>query len=291
MLTTVVCWGFNFVALKFLFAEGLTPAATSLVRFLLMWGVLVAICQFRREPLTYPEGSTIALWILGFLSMGVYMILFLEGMARTTAAEGAIILATSPVLTALLAVAMKHERFSWGALLGAIVAFVGVFLVVFAGAESSHGTMLGNGLVLLSSLVWAFCAVQTRVFLTDMSPLRALTLSMPGAIPILLVYGLTATFAVPWSQVTWLGWVMLGHITLLAGVVGFLGFFVGVRQVGSSGAMLYQFLVPPIAAFFAWLLLKQELLPLQGVGLAVVLAGVWWSTRSRMGAAMPTESP
>ncbi|HRE02021.1 MAG TPA: DMT family transporter, partial [Ilumatobacteraceae bacterium] len=76
--------------------------------------MLVAICQFRREPLTYPEGSTIALWILGFLSMGVYMILFLEGMARTTAAEGAIILATSPVLTALLAVAMKHERFSWG---------------------------------------------------------------------------------------------------------------------------------------------------------------------------------
>lgn len=45
MLMTVVCWGFNFVALKLLFAEGLTPAATSLVRFLLMWGVLAAICS------------------------------------------------------------------------------------------------------------------------------------------------------------------------------------------------------------------------------------------------------
>lgn len=289
MLMTVVCWGFNFVALKLLFAEGLTPAATSLVRFLLMWGVLAAICRLRKEPLSYPEGSTIALWTLGFLSMGVYMILFLEGMARTTAAEGAIVLATSPVLTALVAVAMKRERFVWGALLGAVVAFIGVFLVVFAGDQNSHGTLLGNGLVLLSSLVWAYCAVQTRIFLDDMSPLRALTLSMPGALPILLVYGLAATLAVPWSDFTWVGWAMLAHITLLAGVVGFLGFFAGVRQVGSSGAMLYQFLVPPIAAFFAWALLKQPLLPQQGVGLVVVLAGVWWSTRSRLTGVSPAS--
>lgn len=287
MLATVVSWGFNFVTLKLLFAEGMTPAAASLVRFLLMWGVLVAICRFRRESLAYPEGSTIALWILGFLSMGVYMILFLEGMARTTAAEGAIILATSPVLTFLLAVAMKRERFAWGALVGAVVAFVGVALVVFAGDHDSHGTLLGNGLVLLSSIVWAYCAVQTHVVVGDLSPLRALTLSMPGAIPILLVYGLGAALAVPWGQMTWVGWAALAHITLLAGVVGFIGFYAGVRQVGSSGAMLYQFLVPPIAAFFAWLLLGQALLPLQGVGLAVVLLGVWWSMRCRMARLAP----
>lgn len=289
LVVTVLCWGFNFVALKLIYAEGIGPAATSLSRFLVMGAILAMLCWASGQPLRYPKGSAPGLLLLGCLSMGVYMILFLEGMARTSPAEGAIILASAPVMTALLAVLVRQEPFSWGAIAGAMLAFSGVGLVVWTGGASAHGTLLGNLLILASAFVWAGCAVLSKTLVTHHSPITVLTLGLPGALPLLLIYGLVPTLEAPWGVMTAMGWAMFAHIVILAGIVGFIGFYAGVRQVGSAGAMLYQFCVPPIAALFAWLLLGDAFLPLQAVGLGVVIAGIWWSSRSRMAAALRTE--
>lgn len=281
LLLTVLSWGFNFVALKLLYAEGLTAAAMSLVRFVLMWLVLAGLCLTQGRFPWYPKGDMWRYLLLGMLSMGIYMILFLEGMTKTSPAEGAIILATSPIFTALLAVAFKQDQFSWAALGGTVLAFVGVTMVILAGHHAEGGQIIGNLLVLASAVVWAFCAVMTRTLVQKDTPLNVLTLSMPGALPLLVPYGLGASLAVDWARMDWVGWLSLAHIVILAGVVGFIGFYVGVRQVGSAGAMLYQFLVPPLAAFFAWLTLHDHLEVLQAVGLGVILVGVAWSTRVR----------
>ncbi len=281
LLLTVLSWGFNFVALKLLYAEGLTPAATSLVRFVLMWLVLAGLCLTQGRFPWYPKGEVWRYLLLGMMSMGIYMILFLEGMAKTSPAEGAIILATSPIFTALLAVAFKQDQFSWAAIGGTAFAFGGVTMVILAGHHAEGGQLMGNLLVLASAVVWAFCAVMTRTLVQKDTPLNVLTLSMPGALPLLIPYGIAAIIAVDWVRLDWVGWLSLAHIVILAGVVGFIGFYVGVRQVGSAGAMLYQFLVPPLAAFFAWLTLHDHLEVLQAIGLGVILAGVAWSTRAR----------
>lgn len=281
LLLTVLSWGFNFVALKLLFAQGMTPAAVSLVRFVLMWLVLAGLCLTQGRFPWYPKGEIWRYLSLGMMSMGIYMILFLEGMARTSPAEGAIILATSPIFTALLAVAFKQDQFSWAAIGGTVLAFLGVTMVILAGHHTGGGQLVGNLLVLASAGVWAFCAVMTRTLVQKDTPLNVLTLSMPGALPLLIPFGIGASLSTNWGQLDWVGWLMLAHIVILAGVVGFVGFYVGVRQVGSAGAMLYQFLVPPLAAFFAWLTLHDHLEVLQAVGLGVILAGVAWSTRAR----------
>ncbi len=261
----------------------MTPQAVSVVRYLPMWAILVGLCLWKRESLRYPREDTFRLLALGALSMGVYMVLFLEGMQRTSAAEGAIILATAPIFTALLAAAVKQERFRWSVLVGTLTAFVGVALVVLGANGSIHGQLIGNTLILASAVMWAGCAVLTRTLVGTMSPLRVLTLSMPGGLVVLVPYGFSAAIAVDWVDLSWASWAMLAHVTVLAGVVGFTGFYAGVRQIGSSGAMLYQFLVPPTAVFFAWLVLHDPIQWMQGAGLAVILGGVIYTTRARRG--------
>lgn len=279
---TVLSWGFNFVALKVLYLQ-MSPPAVSVVRFLPMWGILAGLCVWKRESLRYPREEVLRLLALGALSMGLYMVLFLEGMRRTSAAEGAIILATAPIFTALLAAATKQERFRWSVLVGTSTAFLGVALVVLGADGKVHGQLLGNALILASAVVWAGCAVLTKTLVGSMSPLRVLTLSMPGGLVVLIPYGFGAALGVDWGHLDLLSWAMFAHVTILAGVVGFTGFYAGVRQIGSSGAMLYQYLVPPLAVFFAWLMLGDPLHPLQGVGLAVILSGVIYTTRARQG--------
>lgn len=280
LLVTALSWGFNFIALKLAYLQ-LSPAALTFARYLAMGAVLIVLCWSMRLSLRYPQGEVGRLLFLGFLSLGVYIVVFMEGMNATSATDGAILLSTAPVWTAILAVAFRHEKFSLGALLGAIVAFLGVAVVVANRQNGDQGTLVGNGLVLLAALLWAFSAVLMKPVVIKMHPLRALTLSMPGALPILLPYGLMATLEVDWAALSVPTWLSFAHIVLLAGCAGFIGFYAGVRQIGSANAMLYQYFVTPIAAGFAWLVLGERPSWPQGIGVVVVIAGVIWSTSAR----------
>lgn len=276
LLLTILSWGFNFVALKILYVQ-LQPASVGLVRFGLMWILLMAICLLRGDSLRYPKGEALRILGLGFLAMGVYMVFFLEGMKGSTPAEGAIILATSPIFTALIAGGARQEKLNFGSLFGAAIAFAGVVLVILGGVQAASeqkDKLVGNILILLSAVVWAASTVYSKPLVEKHPPFRILTLSMPGAIPVLLPYGLLATTKIEWDALTLVTWTMLAHVALFAGVVGFAGFYAGVRQIGAPGAMLYQYLVPPIAALFAWWVLGQAMQPWQFVGLVIVLGGV-----------------
>ena len=279
LTTTVLVWGFNFVAVKVLYQQ-MTPAAVSLVRFVPMYLLLLLFCRLRGESLKYTRDSLPVL-IQGFLSMGIYMVVFLEGMDRTSPAEGAIILASAPIFVAIFSVLAKQERFTPGAVLGAVVAFIGTAIVIAAGAKSSGGSMVGNLLILASAIVWAYSAVLSKPLVNRYSPVQSLTLSMPAALLVLIPYGLVATIQTPWKDFTPTTWGMLIHVVFGAGVLGFVGFYEGVKAQGPAAAMMYQFFVPIVAAIFGYWILGQHLTGLQLFGLAVVIAGVSIASRAR----------
>lgn len=278
---TMLTWGFNFVALKLVY-EQMTPAAVALVRYLGMFALLVAFSVARRESLRYPRGDALRLLVLGFLSMGVYMVFFLEGMRESAPAEGAIILSTSPIFTALIAAAVGQERLNRGAFGGALLAFAGVAVVVLGGSGAGHGKLLGNALILIAAVIWAASTVYSRPLVERISPFRVLTLSMPGALIVLVPYGLRPALETPWSALMPATWSMLAYVAVFAGAVGFVGFYEGVRQIGGPAAMVYQYFVPVIAALSAWLVLGGTLNGVQFGGMAVVLTGVALSNRARL---------
>lgn len=277
-------WGFNFVALKLLYQQ-MTPQAVSLVRFVPMYLLLVLVCRYRGESLKYGPGSWPVLW-QGFVSLGLYMVLFLEGMKSTTAAEGAIVLAVAPVFSAIFSVIAKQERFTPGTILGAILAVAGTAIVMLVGAQTGHGLLKGNLLILASAITWAYGAVLSKSLVTRYSPVQALTMGMPAALVILIPYGIMGTLSVKWGELTTQTWLMLLHVVVGAGAIGFLGFYEGVKKIGPAAAMLYQYFVPLLATFFAYLMLKQSLNPWQAVGLAIVILGVAIASKARYEAAL-----
>lgn len=280
LVGTVLFWGFNFVAVKLIYQQMEAPAL-ALTRFLAMYLLLLAWCWARKEPLRYTREDSLKLIYQGFLSMGLYMVLFLEGMTGSSAAEGAIILAVAPILTAFFAAAAKQEKLTVVSLGGAAIAFTGVALVATGGTHVDHGKLLSNWIVLASAVVWAYSAVYSKPLLTRYSATQMLTLSMPGAFLILIPYGLVSALRTDWRAFTPTTWGMFAHIVFLAGFAGFLGFYAGVRKVGAAGALLYQYFVPPIAALTGFLLMGQALTTAQVVGMLIVFAGVSVSSVGR----------
>ncbi len=279
----MLIWGFNFVALKLALEEMSTPAA-ALLRGLLMYGVLIGVCRAAgHHPFKFPPATFVRISLQGFLAMGLYMVLFVGGMHDASPAEGAILLGCSPLFTLLIACIARQEQFKWSILGGTIVAFSGVALVVSFShaAQVRGGLLIGHGLLLASALVWALATVVSKPIVSKVDPLHMLTLSMPGGLLALLPYGLPDLLTMNYAHVSMTGWAMMGYFAFLAGVLGFILFYRGVREVGAAGAMLYQYLVAPIAALSGFLIMKAPFHLMQFVGLLVVLAGVTLANLAR----------
>src|SRR3569832_214720 len=113
-----------------------------------------------------------------------------------------------------------------------------------------------------------------RPLLSRHAPLRVLTRSMAGGLPVMLGYGLLPALHQNWGAISLYGWTMFFHIAIVSGVIAFLCFYRGVSQVGATGATLYQFLVPAAAMIFAMLIQGSKPTLYQLCGFLVVLSGV-----------------
>lgn len=273
LVVTVLCWALNFSALKVVY-QSVSASAVALVRAVITWVALWLFCVVRKERPTYPRDHRWRILLQGFLSMGVYMVVFLEGMKTAPASQAAIVMATAPILTSLFSALVKQDTLDWRLIVGSSIAFVGVLLVVASGSGADRGELFGTLLIFLAACIWAVSVIVMRPVLEARTPYQALTLSMPAAFVALIPYGLSASLHTDWTQVDGRTWLFFGHVAILSGGLAFITFYEGIRQIGAARATLYQYFVPPFAAFFAWWVLGNPLRPLQGVGLVVVLAGV-----------------
>ncbi len=73
------------------------------------------------------------LFVLGLLGFGCYQVLWTTGLTQIGAGDSALIVASSPVLVALLAGAVGMDRLTAPKLAGALIAFAGVAVVIAAG--------------------------------------------------------------------------------------------------------------------------------------------------------------
>lgn len=261
------------------------PSALALVRFLLMWAILVAIGFATKQPPRVARADLGKTFFAGMVSMGVYMVFFLEGLKRTSSADAAIVLASAPLLTYGFSLIFRLERFRWAGLLGTLLALVGVAAVTLNGARTGASTWQGNLTVFVSAIVWALSTFQMRPLVERYGSLPALTASMPGALPILAIYGGASTFGTDFRALDAVTWANLAQITLASGVAAFICFYIGVKQVGPATATRYQFFVPVLATLFAWWVFGQRPNAMQWTGIATVIAGVTLTSWARQSAA------
>jgi drug/metabolite transporter (DMT)-like permease len=270
----ILAWALNYIALKLVYKQ-FTASQLAFLRYLVMYAALLVICLVSKESLEVPRKDFWRLMFFGFCTMGAYMFFFLEGMRWSTPAEGAILLNTTPILTMILAAVIVKEKLRPGSLVGAIVAFTGIVLVTSQGAVLGQHKMLGYGLLELGALTWAYSIVIMKPLLGRYSPVRLMTLSMPGGFLPMLIYWLYRDHGVmPLASVTPLGWLEFGHVAMLSGVMGFLLFYRGVHEIGPAEAAMWMYFVPPLTAVFQWMFTGTVLSLWQFLGLFVVIAGV-----------------
>jgi drug/metabolite transporter (DMT)-like permease len=279
MLLVVVIWGANFAIVKASLAQ-IPPLAFTALRF--------GVASLLLLPLTYAREGTIgtpraSLWKfvgLGLVGNTIYQLLFIIGLSHTTAANSALLIATTPVLVALLGGLLGVERVTRHVALGIALAFVGITLVVAArGVTLSRRTLGGDLLVFASAFCWALYTLGVRAYGAHVSPLRITTLTMLTGTPGLLLAGAPQLMSMSWRGVGMMGWAGLAFSSVLSIVVGYAIWNTSVRAVGSSRTAIYACATPLVAALVAWPLLGERFVALQAAGAALIVVGVLLARR------------
>lgn len=152
MLVVVVLWGFSFVATKLLL-EYLDPITLVFSRFFIATILMFAICR-KKENYTRNEIKYVV--IAGFLGITSYQMFENVALTFTTATNSSLISATVPVFLLLTIDAFNRTTSKLIKYIGALIAFIGVGLLVLNGTFNLNLNPLGDILMIGSVFSWVF---------------------------------------------------------------------------------------------------------------------------------------
>ena len=286
----VLVWSSGYIAGPY-GVEAMSPLMLVALRFVLAAVLAWGLARVLRGPLrvTRPDAVRIALsgFVLNGVQFGAMYLAFDAGLGATLAS---LMHSLSPVLTALLAAVFLGERLSPLQVLGFVVGVAGVLLVLGPDVEEAGGTV---GLVcgVVSVLGLSVGTLGQRWIGHAPDPLWSGAIQFGVAAPPLLVLALVVegTDVVEDPAAAGIALVYLAVVNSILGL-GLLGILVRARGAGAAASVF--FLMPPVTAVLAWLLLGETLDAREIAGLVITVVGVAAATRSARpaGAAAPQSA-
>lgn len=283
LMTLAVIWGSAFVLVKITLGT-LPPLTLAWLRIAIAGLTLYAYARWQGYGL--PRGGR-QFWLgaamTGLTGMALPFSLIAWGLGDTNSGIAAILTATVPLWTMLLAhVFLADEAMTRRSFIGIALGFAGV-LLLFADKTGSGGKVFSAALILLASLSYGIMAVSIKKIATQD------TLQFSAAVTWCGLAFLTPVVVVvehPWAlapdttamlSVLTLGSVNTGLATLLLIRL--------VNLAGATYASLTNYLAPVVAIIFGAVFLSERLPASAGAGFLLIALGVYLTSQRRQSAA------
>jgi drug/metabolite transporter (DMT)-like permease len=282
---TILVWSSAFVAIRVALRD-LDPVQLTVARLVIASAALAAVAPFL--GVGWPaKGDLARITLAGATGMTGYQLLLNTGEVRVTAGTAGLLVATFPVLTAVLGGLVLGERLTAGQWTGVAVAFTGAGLIALT-ERDGLGISPSALLVLGAAVCLAAFTVLQKPLLARVSPVAATCHATWAAT--LLALPLAGGLPAALGRVTAAGVVALLWLGVGASAVGFVAWALALRHLPASVAASSLYLGPPLTVLVAWGLLGERPAPLALVGGALCLLGVTLTRRRRQPSQAPTRT-
>jgi len=256
-----------------------SPPLTLLVlRYVCVVVLMALLFVFIRPELPKTAKDWGHLVIVGLLMQTVYFgmcyIAFINGIGAGTAA---LIMSLQPILVALIAPGWSGEHISskqWG---GLVLALAGTAIVILARSGVGPTPVFGLICAAIALAGITFATLWEKRFGVTHHPVTSnligYTAGLIGVLPFMLWLE-TPQVDWTWNFAAALFYLVIGNSVI---AVGLLLAMIRAGEVSKVSALL--FLVPPLAALIAWLVLDEVMPPVAWLGLIMAGAGVFLATR------------
>jgi len=277
LFIAILSWAISFPVLKIVLEE-IPPITLALIRFLFAIPILYLGLRMTGKSLDFRSAVRDQPWQFTIFSIGSVTapnVLQNIGMVHTTATMAAVLQASGPIFTILLAFIFLHEFIGPLKVGGVVLAITGSLLLVTDGFTSfSGGMFIGNILLLLTAVAYSFGGISGKMLVGKYGPGRM----------VLVGFVLGTLLFVPFSVIElWEGgmismeldiWLYMVFIIVFPTALSNLFWFILLKEMELSKLIFFAYLIPIFAAVVSYLMLG-DIITLRFVAFAsLIIAGV-----------------
>jgi len=277
LVFSMIFWSFSFVWFK-IANKDYDPIAIVFIRLCIAIVFLSAFLWITGRFTRVKKGDRKYFFLLALFEPFLYFLGESFGLTYVSSTVGSVIISTIPVFAVIFAWVIYRERLKLINYLGVIVSFAGVLIFITNSTGSIEMNPRGLALMFLAVISAVGYNMVLHRLAHQYDPVTIVNIqNIIGAIlflPLFLIFDLKdlmATGIVAGS---------FGSIVLLAifaSCGAFVLFAYSVRHLGISRANIFSNLIPVFTAIFAWFIVSDRLTVRNGIGMAVVIAGLFLS--------------
>ncbi len=221
--------------------------------------------------------------VLGVLGTTFCNLTSYTGLKYTTAVSGSILNSFGPVMIIAISWAALGQRLRASQWAGVVLSLAGVLVIVGRGDPRVILTLslnIGDLWILVSVLLWALYTVCLRWRPRELHPLALLSANaIVGVAALLPIYlwSLAQGDHINWTPGAMAG---LAYVGVFPSVVGYIFWNNAVTRIGPQTAGMFMHLMPVFASLLAIALLDERLQLFHVIGMAMILAGIWLTSRT-----------
>jgi drug/metabolite transporter (DMT)-like permease len=282
LILSTFIWGSAFIAAK-IAMDDLQPISVAFFRFLgasiVLWFIMI-----KREPIRpkLTKKDMFIFLILGLIGIFGYNVLFFYGVNLTTVTKSSLVIATNPILIAILSFTFLKEKVGALQFIGIILGIMGAFIIISNGYIFN---LIELGftkvdLILLGAVVcWATYSVVGKISLKRFSPLTSTTYACIVGTIFLLPFALYELSLEQIYQASISTWLSIAHMSVIVSALSFVLWYDGINKIGAAKAASFINLMPITAVVLASIVFEERITMIQLSGAILVLFGVYLSNR------------
>ncbi len=268
--------GFSIVATRFVIPDT-DPQSMAVIRFGI--GALCLtpflIVGFRRAPIALADWPRIIL--LGALLFGLFTYLFNASLTYTTAAHGAVGLATSPIITLVLAWLLGRESMTGLKMTCVVMAFLGVGVAVsdsLFDSGTGRDILIGDSLMLLAALTVSIYSIYAKPYIMKYGGVYFTSIVMLVGVLSLLAVSQVVGEPVRMPSFSVFDWWILVFLGVVGAAVQFAAYIWALGRISPATAGISLTLAPISAFIFAWPILGEAISIQAVIGLVLVVGSI-----------------
>ena len=271
-------WGSTYLAIRYAI-ETLPPFLMAGSRFFTAGLILFVWAVGKGESVR----ASVSQWPRAFL---IGALLLLCGNGGVTWAEkyiasglAALLIASEPLWVVMLNWAITRRRPNTKVLFGVCIGLAGVALLIGNGlkqVDASSMSLIGAGVVLLSSLAWAVGSVYVnrRPIQASTSMASAMQMLAGGSLLLLLALMAGDFQRLNLANASWRSIVSFVYLTFFGSLVAFTAYSWLLRSVTTARAATYAYVNPVVAVLLGWLFASEPLTSRIVVAAAIIVGSV-----------------
>ncbi|MCK4361238.1 MAG: DMT family transporter [Bacteroidales bacterium] len=274
VVLSMFIWGLSYVWIKVVL-QYYNPITMVFLRFAISFILLFIIIKlFKKSEKIHPKDYWLFI-VSALFNPFFYFLCESYGLKYVSSTISAVIIATIPVFTPIIAYYSLKEKLSFLNIFGLLISFLGIIIMLVNKDLSLNASPKGILFLFLAVITAIIFSVMLKKLTVNYSPLTIITyLNALGAIyflPLFLIFDFNHFISIKPNFELILS---LLQLAVFASSLAYVFYTIAIKNLGVSKANMYANLIPVFTAITSYFVLSELFNLNKIIGMIIVISGV-----------------